>query len=403
MDIYFCPFFKNARKSLQGPLLKNTLLPFCFVFKIFLKKVAANFFNIYYAENDLGEKLYSIICYTMLSKKSQKVAPKFICNECDYVCYKKCDYKKHCLTIKHNATHNGDNAIPHQFTCVCGNIYRHRPSYYRHKKSCIARIKNDLDLSGDHVTVQPSNVSQFDMSLVFELLKQNQEFKELMVEQSKQLADQQQQNQMLLEQQQQQIHDQHQHTTHFLEAVKDGKIGNNSYHNTTNNRFNLNLFLNETCKDAITMDDFIKSFEVTRDDFIHTGNVGFIEGISTVMLNRFRNMDMHTRPLHCTDLKRETVYIKNSDKWEKEDNNKTHLRKAVKVVAHRNMNELWRWYNDSKPEVEQIGSDECENYFKYYKAALGGCGKEEDIKFEDKIIKNVLKEVQVDKTALTVL
>jgi hypothetical protein len=151
------------------------------------------------------------------------------------------------------------------------------------------------------------------------------------------------------------------------------------------------------------MDDFIKSFEVTREDFIRTGNVGFIEGISTVMLSRFRNMELHTRPLHCTDLKRETVYIKNADKWEKEDTNKTHLRRAVKVVANQNMKELWRWYNDNKPEVEQIGTDECENYFKYYKAALGGCGKEEDIKFEEKIIKNVLKEVQVDKETLTIL
>jgi hypothetical protein len=228
---------------------------------------------------------------------------------------------------------------------------------------------------------------------MFELLKQNQDFKELIIEQTKQLFEQNKQNAELQQ--------------NLLEAVKDGKFANNTINNNTNNncnnKFNLNVFLNETCKDAITLDDFIKTFHVTRDDFIHTGNVGFIEGISTVMLNRFRDMDMHTRPLHCTDLKRETVYIKNADKWEKEDNNKTNLRKAVKGVANQNMKELWRWYNDSKPEVEQIGSDECENYFKYYKAALGGCGKEEDIKFEDKIIKNVLKEVQVDKTTLTVL
>jgi SAM-dependent MidA family methyltransferase len=229
------------------------------------------------------------------------------------------------------------------------------------------------------------------MTLVLELLKQNQEFKDLMVEQSKQLVEQQQQ---LIEQQHQ--------NSKLLEAVKDGKLGSTINNTTNNNKFNLNVFLNETCKDAITMDDFIKSFEVTREDFIRTGNVGFIEGISTVMLSRFRNMETHTRPLHCTDLKRETVYIKNADKWEKEDANKTQLRRAVKVVAHRNMNELWRWYNDNKPEVEQIGTDECENYFKYYKAALGGCGKEEDLKFEEKIIKNVLKEVQVDKNMLTI-
>ena len=314
-------------------------------------------------------------------------ADTFDCEICAFKCSKYSNYTKHLMTAKHTNRTNRTKMYPKnalsEFVCACGKVYKARNSLWYHKRVCNLVNQEPVTDSQQSQTV--------DMSLVFELLKQNQEFKELMIEQSKQLADQQQQNNQL------------------LDAVRDGKLGNNnnnnnnSYHNTTNNRFNLNLFLNETCKDAITMDDFIKSFEVTRDDFIHTGNVGFIEGISTVMLNRFRNMDMHTRPLHCTDLKRETVYIKNSDKWEKEDNNKTHLRKAVKVVAHRNMNELWRWYNDSKPEVEQIGSDECENYFKYYKAALGGCGKEEDIKFEDKIIKNVLKEVQVDKTALTVL
>jgi hypothetical protein len=306
--------------------------------------------------------------------------------EISYDCNSKrnhCDYEKVCKTDVHNIEPIDAQCTQTNYSCLCGSVYKYRQGLFKHKKKC--SLINNQD------------TTPIDTTLVIELLKQNQEFKELMIEQSKQLADQQYQNQLLLEQQQT-------HNSNLLEAVKDGKIGNTTNHNTNcNNKFNLNVFLNETCKDAITMDDFIKSFEVTRDDFIHTGNVGFIEGISTVMLNRFRNMEMHTRPLHCTDLKRETVYIKNSDKWEKEDNNKTHLRKAVKVVAHRNMKELWRWYNDSKPEVEQIGSDECENYFKYYKAALGGCGKDEDLKFEDKIIKNVLKEVQVDKTALTVL
>jgi hypothetical protein len=182
------------------------------------------------------------------------------------------------------------------------------------------------------------------------------------------------------------------------------KAGNNTNcNNNNNNKFNLNVFLNETCKDAITMDDFINSIEVTRDEFIHTGQVGFVEGISTVMAHRFRDMEMHTRPLHCTDLKRETIYIKNADKWEKDDADKTNMRKAVRGVAKKNMKELWRWYNDNKPAVEQIGSDVCEDYFKYHKAALGGYGKEEDLKFEDKIMRNVLKEVHVDKSSLVTL
>ena len=329
----------------------------------------------------------------MLSDFSQKVGAKFECKPCDYKCCNKHDFAKHCLTNKHNAIINGDNAIPKLFSCHCGSTYKHRPSYYRHKKNCSKTDNETTHLDMDKPTPLVDNVPQFDAALVIELLKQNQEFKALMLEQSKQLAEQQSQ---MAEQQLQ-----------LLEAVKDGKLGNttstNCHNTTNNNKFNLNVFLNETCKDAITMDDFINSIEVTRDEFIHTGQVGFVEGISTVMAHRFRDMEMHTRPLHCTDLKRETIYIKNADKWEKDDADKTKMRKAVRGVARKNMKELWRWYNDNKPAVEQIGTDVCEDYFKFHKAALGGYGKEEDLKFEDKIMRNVLKEVHIDKsTALSV-
>jgi hypothetical protein len=270
------------------------------------------------------------------------------------------------------------------YVCDCGKEYKYRQGLFSHRKKCDASCQNQ---STTTPIPTADTVPHFDTALVIELLKQNQEFKALMLEQSKQLAEQQ--NQMAEQQLQ------------LLEAVKDGKLGNNTNCNNTtnNNKFNLNVFLNETCKDAISMDDFINSIEVTRDEFIHTGQVGFVEGISTVMAHRFRDMDMHTRPLHCTDLKRETIYIKNADKWEKDDADKTNMRKAVRGVAKKNMKELWRWYNDNKPEVEQIGTDVCEDYFKFHKAALGGYGKEEDLKFEDKIMRNVIKEVHIDKSS----
>ena len=315
---------------------------------------------------------------------SLKIHPTYTCNKCDYNTVNKKDYNKHLLTKKHNTTITTEMSRPKPISvwhsCGCGKQYNHRASLWNHKKQCEVQS----NVVGDNDVSAPQPLQQLvDASLVLELLKQNQEFKELMLEQSKQLAEQQNQ---------------------FLEAVKDGKIGNTTNNTNTNcnNKFNLNVFLNETCKDAITMDDFINSFEVTREDFLHTGQVGFVEGISTVMTHRFRDMDMHTRPLHCTDLKRETIYIKNADKWEKDDADKTYMRKAVRGVARKNMKELWKWFHDSKPEVEQIGTEECENYFQYHKSALGGYGKEEDLKFEEKIIKNVLKEVQVDKNTVIV-
>jgi len=325
---------------------------------------------------------------TFLSRK----IPGHHCSYCNYITNNKKDYNKHLSTRKHIRIVEEYNKIqkyPKDYHCAnCDKTYKYHSGLWKHKQTCTANIGLTRDKDIDEVPPPPV---QIDLSLVMELLKQNQEFKELIIEQSKQLAEQCNIN--------------NQQNTQLLEAVNDGKLANNTTNNNNNcnNKFNLNVFLNETCKDAITMEDFVKSFQVTRDDFIHTGNVGFIEGISTVLVNRFRDMDMHTRPLHCTDLKRETVYIKSSNKWEKEDNHKTHLRKAVKGVANKNMKELWQWYNDNKPDVELIGTDECENYFRYYKAALGGCGKEEDIKFEDKIIKNVLKEVQIDKSVTTIL
>ena len=323
----------------------------------------------------------------MLNISQPITESKYRCELCNYNTSNKKDYNKHLLTAKHNARTSSSNAhkISSLHECSCGSSYKHIQSYNRHKKNCIKPGNEPIHLDTDKPIDTPPH---FDTALVIELLKQNQEFKSIMLEQSKQLAEQQ--NQMAEQQLQ------------LLEAVKDGKLGNNTNchnNNTTNNKFNLNVFLNETCKDAISMDDFINSIEVTRDEFIHTGQVGFVEGISTVMAHRFRDMEMHTRPLHCTDLKRETIYIKNADKWEKDDADKTNMRKAVRGVAKKNMKELWRWYNDNKPAVEQIGTDVCEDYFKFHKAALGGYGKEEDLKFEDKIMRNVLKEVHIDKSS----
>ena len=302
----------------------------------------------------------------------------YYCDKCNYGTNSKKDYTKHVNTSKHLRIMMDNDLSSNQYKCECGKVYRHQSGLCKHRHVCTYErtITPTETTSKDDILQlfkEQMNETKTLSNVILDVVKENKELRELMMEQNKQM----------------------------IELAKNS--GHSTINNTTNNKFNLNVFLNETCKDAITMDDFIKSFQVTRDDFIHTGNVGFIEGISTVMLSRFRNMELHTRPLHCTDLKRETVYIKNADKWEKEDTNKTHLRRAVKVVANQNMKELWRWYNDNKPEVEQIGTDECENYFKYYKAALGGCGKEEDIKFEEKIIKNVLKEVQVDKETLTIL
>jgi len=302
----------------------------------------------------------------------------YICANCDYATKSKRDYNKHLLTSKHIRIQVDNDLSSNEYKCECGKVYQHQSGLCKHRHKCKGPtndISSQIDVKQDDISTHVLNAIKETVlskdNVIIELLKQNQEFKDLMIEQNKQM----------------------------LELANKAGHNTNCNNTNSNNKFNLNVFLNETCKDAISMDDFIKSFEVTRDEFLHTGKVGYIEGLSAVMANRFKDMDVHTRPLHCTDLKRETIYIKNADKWEKDDADKTQMRKAVRGVARKNKQEMWRWYDDNKPEVEQIGTDVCEDYFKYHRSTLGGYGKEEDLKFEDKIIKNVLKGVLVDKSS----
>lgn len=184
-------------------------------------------------------------------------------------------------------------------------------------------------------------------------------------------------------------------TSSIVEISKQIGNNNNNTNINSNNKFNLNVFLNEKCKDAMSLTDFVKSLEITMDDFIQTGELGFVDGLSRVMIERINNMDLYNRPIHCTDLKRETLYIKDAEKWEK-DANKEQLRKAVKGVAYKNDSMRPIWYSET-PDVDVLGTENCEKFLKYSQSALGGCGKEETKLFEDKIMKNILKEVTINK------
>ena len=310
----------------------------------------------------------------------QKIANKkrlYTCNICEYKTNNKYDFSKHLLTPKHT-NRNSKNDLGQEiaknrnepYVCsVCNKSYKSRNGMWYHEKKCKTS-------SIDQVHAPVSQSQMVDVSIVIELLKQNQEFKDMMIEQQQQLLEYQQKSD-------------HRHDQ-LIEAVKDGKIGNTTNnHNTTNNKFNLNVFLNEKCKNAMTLTEFVNSMNLTIEDFIRTGERGFIEGISNIIIDRIHNMDLHDRPLHCTDLKRETVYIKDTHKWEK-DEDKDKLRQAVKGVAYKNECMRPIWYEET-PEVDILGSENCEKFFKYSESALGGYGKEQTNLFEDKVILNILK------------
>ena len=312
----------------------------------------------------------------MLVKKSPEVANKYECILCDYFTCKTGDYNKHLSTLKHKKREMLVNAsdlspkVAACYTCGCGKIYKHDTSYYRHKKICNVIIHND--------TISKEDIDNIDTNLVLQLIKQNSEFAELLKEQ----------NQVLLDQNSQLISickDKNEST------INNTNISNNNI-NSHNKTFNLNVFLNETCKDAMNIMDFIDSIKVQLSDLESVGKLGYVEGISNIIVKNLKAMDVKKRPVHCSDSKREVMYIKHDDKWEKESEDKTKLRKLIKRVAHKNTG-LLKEYKEKYPDCDTRLS---EQYNKLIIEAMGGLGSNTK-ENEDKIIHRIAKEVTIDK------
>ena len=290
-------------------------------------------------------------------RKRKENANKFECKICNFTCSKESEWKRHNVTSKHVNRITGIYKTPITHICKCGKQYKYSRGLWEHKQKCNGLMRTQS-------TEQPPEISNpVDSSLILELLNQNKELHQMVIELAK----------------------------------KAGNTTNNT-NNTINNKFNLNVFLNETCKNAMTLTEFVKSMNLSVEDFVNTGELGYVNGISQIMVDRINNMELCDRPLHCTDLKRETVYVKDAEKWEKdEDNDK--MRDAVKKVASKNERMRSVWYNET-PNIDVLGSDNCEKFFKYSKSALGGVNPDQTRTFQDKIIRNVLKEVIIDKQSI---
>ena len=305
----------------------------------------------------------------MNTKKVPKSSDKFCCKNCDYTTSRNSQYKRHLLTAKHQRIQENtvkSSKKEQTYTCeICEREYKFHSGLWKHKKTCVPLDEATANPQTTTFITTTSEIPDNDRyelltNTILELVKKNDELTSSIVEISKQIGN-----------------------------------NNNNTNINSNNKFNLNVFLNEKCKDAMSLTDFVKSLEITMDDFIQTGELGFVDGLSRVMIERINNMDLYNRPIHCTDLKRETLYIKDAEKWEK-DANKEQLRKAVKGVAYKNDSMRPIWYSET-PDVDVLGTENCEKFLKYSQSALGGCGKEETKLFENKIMKNILKEVTINK------
>ncbi len=326
------------------------------------------------------------------TKKSLKVAQLFSCKSCNYNTSKKSDYAKHINTLKHiNNTYETNETKKSQkkFVCeLCSKEMLSRSSLWRHKKNCQGSIENNEYSVIDTETQSADVSSMITPNVIFELLKQNQEFKTLLVEQQNEIVKQQHENQ---KQQEENI----KLHSKLIEAVKEGNTINNTTNNTNcNNKFNLNFFLNEQCKDAMNISDFIDNMVLSVDDLKNTGKLGYIDGITKIFADKLRELDTYNRPMHCTDLKRETLYIKNNNEWDK-DSDKNKMKTAIECVANKNLNNLNNWKEDN-PNHVVMDSTEDKEFVEIMTNSLGGMGSDRE-KNKQKIIKNVMKEVIIDK------
>jgi hypothetical protein len=285
---------------------------------------------------------------------TSKLHPNFTCSICDFVCYKKGDWNRHIVTIKHTRLTNPNNITSNyikEHECKCGKIYKHKSSLSLHKKIC----SNKKVVSDEKYHSEPS-----EKELIMMLLKQNSE--------------------LIMK----------------MGTTNNTNTNTNSHNNNNNKTFNLQFFLNEECKNALNISDFVSSIKMDLDDLERTGLLGYAEGISNIINKNLHNLDETMRPIHCSDVKREVFYVKNDDQWIKENDTKPVLTKAIKQVAHENIKQISEWQK-KYPDCCDPDSMKNDTYLNIVSNSMSGLTSEEQMKNYEKIISNVAKEVIIEK------
>ena len=294
---------------------------------------------------------------------------KFNCELCHFKCNKKSDFERHLLTRKHkiqqkNAKNSENNINKEIYECECGKFYNHRASLFNHKKKC----KNEIQELKDELEQLKSLENKDD--LIIKLLKDNLEMKELLKEQQKQMLE-------------------------LIPKIGNTNITNNTTNNTTNNNntFNLQLFLNETCKNAINMSDFIETIQFTDADLENSRIHGGVSTLSNKMIKGLQELDVTKRPVHCTDVKRETLYIKEQEKWEKDENHEK-IMEAFGNIAQKQRDYLWEW-SDANPDTQDVMHPLNDVFHHTNVKVLDPINFEE--KEGRKFIRNIAKEIKIDR------
>ena len=302
----------------------------------------------------------------MVNNFTPKNPNSFECKQCAFITSNKKDYMRHLSTAKHKKITDGNDFTPKKpLTHICEHCnkeFKYASGLSRHIKKCTLKqepTQESIEETNDKLPEVPS------MSMFMELLKQNHELQKQLIEATK-------------------AGGQH------IENQTNTNINNN------NQRFNLNFFLNEQCKDAINMSDFLENMELDLEDLSETGRLGYVGGISRILVNKLQELDVYKRPMHCTDMKRETLYIKENDEWEKQVNSKEKIKTIINKVANENCKNLPQW-RDEHPESQVFDTPENLEYVNICNASLGGFGEDENRQYRDKILRSVVKEIMVNK------
>jgi hypothetical protein len=283
-------------------------------------------------------------------KKTGEKLGKYCCELCKFKCFQKCDWDRHILRPKHlsnlNGNANKEKKLEKTFTCDCGKIFKTNAGLWKHnnKGSCVKMSET----KSDKPVIQEVT---FDKELMLMLINQNKE---------------------------------------LLEIVKNGTHNTTIHTNSHNKAFNLNFFLNETCKNAMNITDFVDSIKLQLSDLIDIGDVGFVEGISKIIVKNLNNLDENIRPIHCTDKKRETFYVKDQDQWEKEDEERKKIKKIINNIADKNIR-LLPQFREKYPEYINSSSKISDKYDKMVIEVMST-----DADKKDKIIRNISKVTTIN-------
>ena len=290
---------------------------------------------------------------TFSTKNEQNEQSNFYCESCDYKCSSKYNFNRHLLTDKHKMIHCENEQI-NNFVCLCGNKYKYSQGLSKHKLKCLK-----------YAPLQMQNQNQqqpiIDTCFVIELLKQNQELQKSLIELS-----------------------------------KEKTVTNNSINNSNNKTFNIQLYLNEDCKDALNLSDFVSSIQLQLHDLEETGRLGYVDGVSQIINTKLNNLDATKRPIQCSDVKRETLYIKEENQWFKEDDKKDKIKNAIKQITRKNIQQIPSWMK-ANPGCTDSQSNHNDAYLQIVFNAMSVDSTEEQFNNINKIVTKVSKGTAIDK------